>query len=315
MRWSKTRVFILAALCLVCLGSLWVLGCDDDGDAEAQDMAMFTDASLNGTYSFYIIGLGGGAPLAGLSVLTFDGNGFTTSNTATLNIPGATFGERLNFSFAGVPTSTYVVNPDGTGSNMSDFDADGDGMTDFSLQYDFVITAFEEVDGVNLATELSFVVQTLGGPTGTLNTFVMKRLPDGAVFDDTLLQGEYALVSAGRGGQGQAQSPEAGLGVATFNGNGTFGNGRFLNNQPGPNTPGLGERQRVTIDPFEGTYDLATEANGRGTASIPGIGDGLMVITEIEEVDGVSVATEFFVVANDLSPNTGNLITLIGTRR
>ena len=219
MPWLLAHVSKLLTLVILGLGLLLAPGDSGNGSrALAQDTQEFSNASLDGTYAIRIIGLGGQAPLAGISIANFDGNGNTVSNTPTLNLPGPTFGERFLLPFIG--TGTYTVNPDGTGTNNSTFTFP-DGST-AELSYNFVITQDRTRRNRLLALEVTFIVQTLAGPTGTLNTFVATRLPTEGEFSTASLQGNYAVVRAGQGGQAQAQGPEAGVGAVTFDGDGTF---------------------------------------------------------------------------------------------
>ena len=65
--------------------------------------------------------------------------------------------------------------------------------------------------------------------------------------------------------------------------------------------------------PFEGTYTV--EENGTGTITSESLGDALLVITRVEVIEGVKVATEFFFIRNALSPNSGNLLTTYASKR
>ena len=71
--------------------------------------------------------------------------------------------------------------------------------------------------------------------------------------------------------------------------------------------------------PFEGIYTV--NANGTGNAQGTGAalpftgGEAIFVITKARQARGVNVATEIFLVANNLSPTTGSLVISVATRQ
>ena len=129
------------------------------------DEGEFTNASLRGEYAYALIGRGGPLPQAGLGLMSYDGAGRFTG-TATVNLPGRTWGDR---SFVTAPfVRPYTVNSDGTGT------ATPPGESDIA----FVITRAEVVDGVKLGTEVFFIVRELNPSTGNLLTGTITRLSD-----------------------------------------------------------------------------------------------------------------------------------------
>jgi hypothetical protein len=133
--------------------------------ARLPDEGIFTNASLRGEYAYTLLGHGGPLPQAGLGVMSYDGAGRFTGN-ATVNIPGAAWGER---TFVSAPfVRPYTVNADGTGT------ATPPGESDIV----FVITRAEVVDGVKLGTEVFFIVRELNPSTGNLLTGMITRLSD-----------------------------------------------------------------------------------------------------------------------------------------
>jgi hypothetical protein len=133
--------------------------------SRLPDEGKFTNASLRGEYAYTLLGHGGPLPQAGLGVMTYDGAGRFTGN-ATMNIPGAAWGDR---SFVSAPfVRPYTVNADGTGT------ATPPGESDIV----FVITKAAVVDGVKLGTEVFFIVRELNPSTGNLLTGVITRLSD-----------------------------------------------------------------------------------------------------------------------------------------
>jgi hypothetical protein len=129
------------------------------------DEGKFTNASLRGEYAYTLLGHGGPLPQAGLGVMSYDGEGRFTGN-ATVNIPGAAWGDR---SFVSAPfVRPYTVNADGTGT------ATPPGESDIV----FIITRAEVVDGVKLGTDVFFIVRELNASTGNLLTGMITRLSD-----------------------------------------------------------------------------------------------------------------------------------------
>jgi hypothetical protein len=297
MRLSNAHVSKLSIAVLLSLGLLLAVGYGERALADEG----FTTASLEGTYAIAIIGQGGEAPLAGISIKTIRRDG-TFMTSTILNLPGPSE-ERIIFPINGVGTAE--VNPDGTGTATSLFflepgDEPGSAGT---ANYNFVITKARRRDHFKIAEEISFVVRQLQA-AGNMNTFVATRLPEKGEFTNASIRGTYAIVSVGRGGQ----APEASVGAATFDGGGNF-SGRTFINQPGED---VGEREVVEV-PFEGTYTV--NANGTGAALPFTGGEAIFVITKARQVRGVNVATEIFLVANNLSPTTGSLVTSVATRQ
>jgi hypothetical protein len=125
----------------------------------------FTNASLKGKYAYTLLGHSGAVPQAGLGLMTYDGEG-RFSGSATVNLPGRSYGER---AFVSAPfVRPYSVNADGTGT------ATPPGESDIV----FVITKADVVEGVKLGQEVFFIVREINPVTGNLLTGVITRLSD-----------------------------------------------------------------------------------------------------------------------------------------
>jgi hypothetical protein len=248
----------------------------------------FTTSSLKGTYGFSTSARGGPLATADAGLTTFDGKGKSTVYF-NQNIPGEFFGQRQVFSDS--TNLTYTVNPDGTGS---------------SNVAHFVITKAAKIGGQVVGTEVFFITDALDPFTGNLQTTVAKRLspnpnPTVAGFGKASLLGSYAGKVIGHGSPTQQVTAA----VLNFDGNGNFAGSGTIN------LPGASFGQRIfTEAPFVGTYSV--NANGVGTA-LNG-GESAFVITKIERINGMKVASEFALVVKDLQA-TGNLITATFTRR
>lgn len=129
------------------------------------DAGKFTNASLKGSYAYTLTGHGGPVPQSGLGTMNYDGVG-SFSGTATVNLPGDSFGQRR---FVAAPfVRPYAVNDDGTGT------ATPPGESDIV----FVITKADVVGDIRLGKEVFFVVRELNAATGNLLTGVITRLSD-----------------------------------------------------------------------------------------------------------------------------------------
>ncbi len=129
------------------------------------DEGKFTNASLKGEYAYTLLGHGGSVPQAGLGLMTYDGEGQFTGS-ATVNLPGRSYGER---AFVSAPfVRPYTVDADGTGT------ATPPGESDIV----FVITKADVVDDLKLGKEVFFIVREINPATGDLLTGVITRLSD-----------------------------------------------------------------------------------------------------------------------------------------
>jgi len=125
----------------------------------------FTNASLKGNYAYTLIGQGGPIPQAGLGNMIYDGQGTFTGN-ATVNLPGATIGQRR---FVSAPfVRPYTVNPDGTGT------ATPPGESDIL----FIITKAKVIKDIKVGEEVFFIVNQLNPLTGNLLTGYITKISD-----------------------------------------------------------------------------------------------------------------------------------------
>ncbi len=247
----------------------------------------FTKNSISGQYAATVIGRGSQVPQSTAAVLAFDGSG-QFSGKGMINLPGILYGERR---FVEAPfVGTYTVKANGTGTTLDG----GEAI--------FVITDTDRINGVKVATEFALLVKDLQ-PTGNLMTATFTRLPAAGVFSRASLRGRYALVNTGRAGQ----SPESGVGVATFDGGGRFVT-EFIQN-----IPGQSYRERTLLrGTAESSYDV--DATGMGTATITQGEEGVLLITKAKTVDRLKVAEQFVLIVRSLSERTRSLITTVGTR-
>lgn len=134
------------------------------------DEGVFSLASIKGTYSGIGFAWGGRAAISGTGFITYDGKGNTHASN-TQSFPGATFGERVFYTYD-TPAGTYTVNEDGTGTIVSAQEYQIGAVADL------VITKSQVLDGVKVAQEYFFILRDLL-PTGGLATSVIyKREPD-----------------------------------------------------------------------------------------------------------------------------------------
>lgn len=294
MRLSFAYIVKFYILVLVNLGLLLLTGYGEGAQAREE----FTNASLKGDYTTVNIGRGGYLPQAGISVASYDGKG-NFSGTTIQDVPGPGNRERV---FLKAPfNGTYKVDGNGTGTGTitTNF-PDG---SKHQVNIVFVITEAEVLNGVKIATEFSFIHETLSPATGNLFTLVTTRLPDGGKFTNASLNGNYAYTLVGQGGP----VPQSGLGVMIYDGAGRF-TGTATVNLPGPL---FGERTFVTA-PFVRPY--VVNADGTGTATPPGESDIVFVVTKADVVDGVKVGKEVFFIVRELNAVTGNLLTGVITK-
>jgi hypothetical protein len=255
--------------------------------------AEFTNASLNGNYAVFNIGRGGDSPQAGVSVARYDGRG-TFSGVTIQDVPGSSFGERVfvRASFTG----NYTINPDarGTGTITTTLPDGSKEQVNTAL----VITKTTKANEAEVAEEFSFMHEQVGSRTGTLETLIATRLPDGGKFTNGSLKGNYAYTLIGEGGP----LPQSGLGVMTYDGAGSF-SGTATVNLPGTS---LRERRFVTA-PFVRPY--AVNPDGTGTATPPGESDIVFVVTRADVIGDTKLAEEVFFIVRESNPATGSLLT------
>lgn len=288
MRLSFAYTVKFYILVLLSLRLLLLTGYSEGAQAREE----FSNASLKGDYATVNIGRGGYVPQAGISVASYDGKG-NFSGTTIQDVPGPGNRERvfLKASFNG----TYKVDGNGTGTGTITTNLPDGSKHQVNIV--FVITEAETLDGVKIATEFSFIHETLS-LTGNLFTLVATRLPDGGKFTNASLKGNYAYTLLGLGGP----LPQAAVGLMNYDGNSSF-TGTAIVNLPGPT---FGARTFVTA-PFVRPYTV--NPDGTGTATPPGESDIAFVITRADRVGDIKVAREVFFIVRELNPVTGNLLT------
>lgn len=251
----------------------------------------FTNASLRGTYAIAGVGWGGQAAMASIGTLGFDGRG-KFSGFLLQSIPGATFGQRtlIENPFAG----TYQVNANGTGNTLS-LEEGGD------IQSSFAITKATITNDCRIAQEFSLILRELEPSTGCLHTAVATQLPDNGEFNNASLKGTYVGVAVGRGWQ----TPAAGFGIITYDGNGGFVESNIANIQ------GETFRDRQFImGSDQGRYTI----NRDGTGTVAG-GGVVFVITKAKLVDSLRIAEEYAFFVRELAPPNGVFFTGVTRRR
>ncbi|MEY2832144.1 MAG: hypothetical protein RLZZ574_1402 [Cyanobacteriota bacterium] len=255
-----------------------------------ESQPMFTNFNLQGTYAFSGTGWGGQSPLSSIGILTFDGQEKVTGFTWQ-NLPGDQFGER---KFLELPVkATYTVNANGTGTTRSAEDTDPEML--------LAIAKTSSLDGTEIVQEFSFVLRQLEPVTGNLFTAIAKRLPNDGEFNNASLSGTYVGAAVGRGGQ----TPGAGFGILTYDGNGGFSESNISNVQVG-----LFRERAFVTGSDQGIYTV----NGNGTGTVAG-GGVVFVITKAEVVNGIKRALEYAFIVADLVPTNGSHFTGISKRR
>lgn len=263
----------------------------------------FTAASISGAFAWTNIGQGGGQfPVADLGVLAFDGTG-RFSGSVTINLPGEDFTKRIpdfRSSFSG----SYTVMPDGAGTTTARFVLPG-GATRETTSH-FVITEAVVRSGQRIAREIRLVADELSSISGNLDVAILKQIPSGG-FSAASLNGTYGFHTIGHGGA----QPTADAGLTTFDGRGKA-TVRFNQNIPGgenmPQSPAPAFSQRqVFRGSVNQTYQV--DADGTGKSDV-----AHFVITRAQRTDNQLVATEVFVIGDELDPYTGNLQTTTLTR-
>lgn len=250
----------------------------------------FTPGSLQGNYAVITLNIAGQIPLAGVSVITYDGKGRLTGTTLQ-NLPGTTIAERTIAKLAF--TGTYTVNADGTGQSIITTTFPNGSTSEDNLA--FIITQAQDN---HLAQKIYLIQEQLDDGTGGLLTLEASRLPNEGKFTNASLKGKYAYTLTGHGGR----VPQSGLGIMTYDGQGSF-SGNAVVNLPGET---IGKRIFVTA-PFTRPYNI--NANGTGIATPPGESDILLIITQAQVKDGIRVGEEAFFIVNQINPITGNLLT------
>jgi hypothetical protein len=138
--------------------------------------------------------------------------------------------------------------------------------------------------------------------TGNLFTAIAMRLPNDGAFTNASLSGTYIGAVIGRDGQ----TPSAGFGILTYDGNGQFAESNISNVQVAGSF-----RDRAVVEGSDrGIY--AVNANGTGTVADGGV---VFVITKAEVVNGIKRALEYAFIVADLVPANGIHFTGISKRR
>lgn len=165
-------------------------------------------------------------------------------------------------------------------------------------------------------TRLAPYGQRLSGPVLlSLATFLVLGCaegPSGAKpFTNATIEGDYAIIDIARGGQ----PPQAGVGVAHYDGNGTFSGVSIQDVSVPPS------RQRMFVQAsIAGTYNVKPDGTGTSvlTVDLPGGFqehiDLVLAITKTATIDETEVADEFTFIPEQLGPRTGTLTTFIATR-
>jgi hypothetical protein len=270
---------------------------------NAQDLSA---TSLQGTYGGFFLGDGGRLPVAGVAVITLDGNGQITAGRALFDLPDAmAFGKRTRLEVPSI-SGTYEVDEAGKGKVAMPA-----LFPEWIENWDItVVKAQIQSDGTGLAQELFWMGETVETLEGNLVTSTFKRLPDGAVFDNASLAGVYVrrIVPFGR------QIPIAGLSAFLFaNGDGS-GSGNTILNVPG----GHFDERFVLPIPGEATTVLSADGLAIITPSEfnrnLGLGEAISVVLRAEpRDDGSYLATEVFAILDLLS--TGNVLAVYAPRR
>jgi hypothetical protein len=285
MRIFSRRFFTVCILAFLAVGLSVTSMLEESAWAERD--VEFTNASIQGDYASFGIGVGGTSPNASAGMLTFDGKGSVTG-TEYLNQPGFSFPERR---YDVLPLEgTYEVDPRGTGVIL--------GKGTDKLLFRFQIAKATLIDDIKMAREITLLPLELVDETGNLVLSVATRLPGRGEFSLATLKGTYAFRGNGQGGQ----APESGIGTVRFDGEGNASAFDILN-LPGPSSD-----ERVVLRfSFEATYIV--DENGFGTITpTSGTGDAFLVVRKAEVINGVKVAREFSIIINNLS-NFGNLVT------
>lgn len=250
----------------------------------------FTNASLQGTYAITGIGWGGQAAMASIGILRFDGKE-KVSGLLLQSIPGDAFGQRKLVENPFV--ETYQVHANGTGNTLS--------LAGGDIQSSFAITKAAIANGCRVAQEFSLILRELDPSTGCLHTAVATQLPEDGEFNNASLKGVYVGVAVGRGGQ----TPAAGFGIITYDGNGGFVESNLANIQGET----FRDRQFV-MGSDQGRYAI----NPDGTGTVAG-GGVVFVITQARRVDNLLIAEEYAFFVTELAPPTGVFFTGITRRR
>jgi len=263
----------------------------------------FNNASLHGSYAVMRIGYGGYHQSAAVGVYNFDGDGRWTG-TIMANVPGPVFAARAQIRVT--MEGTYSVDADGSGYGSTRAKATFENGAMQEVTATFLITRAEEVGGIKVAQEVSFMEDAVDPLTGSLHMNRAIRHPDAGEFSVASFRGTYGGPGIGRGGPTPAAA--IGVGAVNFHGDGSF-TAVDIQNLGGTI---FAERRNATFDTENGRYTV--NADGSGMIIAPG-GQAHLVITRAR-VDGmVKVCLEYFFVTNDLHPSTGNLVTTTVSKR
>ena len=284
---------------LVCLG-VGLLGFTRPG-LTTELQRGFSNSSFRGTYASMGIGRGGDVPAAGMTRITADGKGNFVGKTI-FNRPDGKYGERVVVTFP--VNGEYDVEPDGSGMlTIIPPKELGEPQTAHLT----ISQARVNNKGRKIATEATLILDGLLPNSGALQTAVLKRLPNRSKFDNSSFKGTYVSLGIGRGGQ----SSTASMTTIKADGKGNFvGKGVF--NQPDGK---FGERNVQTV-PIAGIYHV--ELDGSGTITIfppnefsePQTGHFMITQATRGNYKKMATAAELAVIADELLPNSGVLVTL-----
>jgi hypothetical protein len=250
-------------------------------------LADFTPAGLEGTFAIAGAGWGGQAPMAFIGTLTFE-HGGTVSGSILCNVPGASYKERRFHHMK--HDGTFIIEANGMGAIRW---SHGDESR-------FAPTRTLAPNGTVTIEELSLINRDLDQTTGALGTASATRLPRDGEFSNASLRGTYVGTAIGRGGQ----SPGAGLGLVTYDGQGHFSETNIANIQA--NSP---RKRMFAAGSDQGTYTVRAD----GTGIIAGGGVAFM-ITRAVVASNTRIAQEYAFIVKDVVPATGSHFTGITTR-
>ncbi len=286
MKQSISTVLMRVALLGCLLGlALTFTSCGNDASARPILSTEFLDASIEGTYAGFFLGEGGRIPVAGVAIMHFDGSGNITDGRMLFNLPDlSSLGARRRLETP-VASGTYSIDHNGKGY------ASMPKLHDKWIE-EWNITAIKAVerDGAPpLALELYWMGATAETLEGNLVVGSLKRLPDGAIFNNASFIGPYSQRLSTFGNQ----TAVAGLGV--FATDGDMGLSIL-----GLNTPGSDFTQRaVNRVPGSGAFSMSQDGIGilePGEENREaGFGDGVIVIMGARPLsDGSFFVTEYY---------------------
>lgn len=222
----------LLPLLFVVLGVVFLAGCGGANTQAGVAVGDFSNASLNGSFSFTLSGTNAGGVFAVAGSFQANGNGVITSGTEDINSPG-TVGVLQNQPVTG----TYAMRPDGRGVATLN-----SGSTTFNLA--FVL--------INTSTGLVIRFQNTGTASGTLD------LQNSSAFNLLALNGSFALNVSGAD---SLAHPDAIAGLLALDTSGDILSGVVDENDNGVIT--LNNAVAATGSAF------STPVNGRSTLAVP----------------------------------------------